>query len=831
MKEIPSSASLISRLKAVLLKQRIALFSAGVLTTVAVIAAIAIGFSLLANVMILPVWLKIALLIAAGLTTAYFFGRYAIVRLFHGDVDQVAVRLEEKHPDLKGRLIAAVQFANMKDSPGYSNELIQITERQALKEAGLINFNEVVSYFPVLRTSRLVGVAAVVAAALLFMFPGLFSYSYEVYSNPTTEVAPPLAYSVVPTPASGEWVKYRDIEIGASVFGLRLPDVAYIHYRLADGQWQKSKVDLKKLNRVSDETGDSLTFAITLRQINKSFDYYVEAGRVKTETQKIDVVDRPRVNDIQLSIFYPDYTGLPPSTINENNGSFSAVVGSRVNMKIESNLPVEHTSLIFDDSSRTELKTTGKIAEASLVVDKSRSYYIELLDHLGEKNPDPIQYYITAVPDEYPSVEVLYPGFNVNLTEDMLLPLKVHIYDDYGFSSLVLKYTIVAQGRPSDENVAVIHYPEKIKTEGEVEFNWDLNQFALYPGDYVVYYFEVADNDRISGPKISKSRQYIARLPSLDEMIAQTDQESRQRISETENLIKSGKDLAERLKQAVRKFEAESRRGKKSDWQQQKELESIADKNAEMMKQVEEMSDKMQSSLDKMQDNALMSREIMEKLQEIQKLFEEVATPEMKEAQRQLQEALKNMDRNKLEQALKDFEMSQEELLDRLERTLALLKKMQVEQKMEAMVRKAEQLVEKQGQVNDQTESGNSEQLPKLSKSEDEIKTSLDDLKKDVDDLNKLLEEAKMQESEEAKKFSEAVKSTTADQNMQQMSQLLQQQKKDPALSEGKQSQSKLLEMLNQMREQQMAMNSDQGEKLRQAMKRAIDDANQLSKD
>jgi len=44
------------------------------------------------------------------------------------------------------------------------------------------------------------------------------------------------------------------------------------------------------------------------------------------------------------------------------------------------------------------------------------------------------------------------------------------------------------------------------------------------------YYFEVADNDMISGPKVSSSRHYIARLPSLEELIAQTDSESRRRI-------------------------------------------------------------------------------------------------------------------------------------------------------------------------------------------------------------------------------------------------------------------------------------------------------------
>jgi DNA-binding transcriptional regulator YiaG len=108
---------------------------------------------------------------------------------------------------------------------------------------------------------------------------------------------------------------------------------------------------------------------------------------------------------------------------------------------------------------------------------------------------------------------------------------------------------------------------------------------------------------------------------------------------------------------------------------------------------VEKLAEQMDKSLERIQENSLMSREIIEKLQEIQKLFEEVATPEMREAQRKLMESLKNMTPEQMQQAMKDLELSQEDLLQRLERTLALLKRMQVQAKMEAMIRKAEELL------------------------------------------------------------------------------------------------------------------------------------------
>jgi len=829
MTELNSYTDLKKKIKRILLKQRLVLFITGIITTTSILLAGWIILSVLAGVMILPVWLKIALLGITAVVTVSLFVKFALTRLWSDDIEKVAVALEKKNCLLKGCLIAAIQFARMKQTPGYSSELMEQTEKQALLKAGKVNFNKVISFHATFKAAGNLGIATAVAILLLMLLPGLFSYSYEVYSNPTTVIAPPLGYRVVSSPESCEWIKYRDIEIGASVIGDKFPEKAYIYHRLAGGSWQKNEFDLNKAKRIALETGDSLYFSMTLRQINRSFDYYVEAGRIKSPVKEIDVIDRPRVNGIKLSIFYPDYTGLEPTVIDENNGSLSAVNGSRVNMQIETNLPVKLAELVFSDSSRTPMKITGKTTTTSLLIDESKAYYIRLLDHLNEENPDPIEYYITSIPDEYPSVDVVRPGFDVNLTDEMILPLKVRIFDDYGFTSLVLKYTIVSQGNTSEENVAVLHFSDKIKTEGEVTFNWDMDQFNLFPGDYVIYHFEIADNDNVTGPKLSKSRQFVARLPSLEEIIAETEAESEKRISRTEDFLKRGNDLMQRLKNATRKMASQKKTTNQADWQQQKELEAIAQKNQQLTEDIEKMAEKMDEAVDKMKENALLSREIIEKLMQIQKLYEEVATPEMKEAQRRLMEALKKMNRQEMMDAVKDMEISQEELLKRLERTIALLKKLQLEQKMEAMIRKIEQLANQQEAMNRKTDSTNEENLPGLSPDEEKLKKSLDDLKREAENLRPMMKEAQLEKSPEANNFIDAVRKSNADQDMAAMSQSMQQKQKNSASKQGKQAHSKLMDMLNSMQQQLQAMKGTQMDQIEKQMRMAIDDANYLS--
>lgn len=830
MQQIKSARALVERLEKALLKKRILLFISGLFTTAAVVLFVSMVLSLIALVVVLPVAVKISLLVLSACAALYFFVKHALRHFIEGDIDSLAVELEKKHPELKGILIAAIQFSRSKISHGSSVELVEATIAKALVKAESINFNEALSFYPIIKTGKQFAYTIVVAVALLVIMPGLFSYSYEVYSNINSVVTPPIGYKLHATLGSTEWVKYKDIKIGASIFGGDLPKKATIYHRLADGDWQQSEIDLLKEQNFYREKRDSVVFSVTLRQINKSFDYYIEAGRIKTEIYSVDVVDRPRVEAIKLSIFYPEYSKLPPMVIDENNGTFSALFGSRVNLKIESNLPVETAELIFSDSSRLPISIENRVGEVALKVDQSISYHIRMTDHLGEKNPDPIEYYITAIPDEFPSIDVVRPGFDVNLSDQMILPLKLNIFDDYGFTSLVMKYSLVHKGQLSDENVAVLHFSEKIKTDGEVEFNWDIDQLNLFPGDYVIYAFEIADNDMVSGPKISKSRQYIARLPSLEEIISQTEESNTQRIDETQKILKIGKDLAQRLDNVSRKMKADSKSPDKANWQNQKELESITEKNAEMMKQIEKVAEEMNKSVDDLNDKTLMSREVLEKMAQIQKLYQEVATPEMKKAQQEMMEALKDMDQDKLQKALKDFKMSQEELLKRLERTMALLKKMRLEQKMEAMVRKMEELARKQEEMNKKTNEAKDSELPKLAQQEKDIQDELQKMKEELQELQKLSEDAKMQNSAELKKFSEALEKTDADKDMQQMQQSMKSEKKKDAFDQGKKAHAKLMELLDEMQKQMMAMQGGDKEKIKKEFSAAIDDANYLSK-
>ena len=87
MTELKSTTALTKKLRRILLHQ---LFLAGIVTTTAAVVAAWVVLSLLAGVMILPVWLKITLLSATGTIALYFFVSFAVARLFYGSAEGVA---------------------------------------------------------------------------------------------------------------------------------------------------------------------------------------------------------------------------------------------------------------------------------------------------------------------------------------------------------------------------------------------------------------------------------------------------------------------------------------------------------------------------------------------------------------------------------------------------------------------------------------------------------------------------------------------------------------------------------------------------------------------
>jgi len=780
----------------------------------------ALGFAFLGFwlnwIFIFPVEARVGYIGVASLVLVSVISYFCLRSIFYPpNLERFSLKLEEKFPELNNRLIAALQLAkNLDENPeGYSTEMIEAVIEQADSITQKLNLQEIIDRGPIKKMGRVAGSLAVISLFFALVFPSIFKNSLYIFSHPLTEFVSPQKFLFVISPGNAEVVKYSDVKIKINVEGEK-PKKVNFYWRNEEAKWNEER--LVKVNKqTSVENPD---FSFDFKEVKRSFDYYAEAEGVQSDLYKITVVDKPRVIGLRLTFNYPQYTQLKTQVVDENDGNINAIVGTKVQIEAKTNKELSEANIIFSDSTKSKMKTNKAGATGEILVKKDDSYHIEVWDKIGNKNQDPIEYKITKIDDQYPTVEILEPGQDQDLSENMRVPLLIRISDDYGFSSLVLSYQIVSQGQ---EKTIRIDIPNNNRSAVDVEYLWNLSSLPLVPGDVVRYKTIIFDNDTFLGPKKGESKTYSVRLPSLDEIVSEVEKEQGGQVEDLETLLKGQRELKKKLEDFSRELDRPT--GKLDlDWQKRQQMEDILEKQQKLASDFKNLAQRMDQNIQKIEENKLASLEMVEKLGEIRKLLDQIITPEMKEALRKLAEALKNLSPELLKQAAEQMKISQEELLKRLDRTIALLKRMQAEQKLENLIQMAERMTQTQNEINQSTQASEKEKLPELSDKEKGLKQDLnnfDEKMKEFADLAKELSLLSPQDIDELQNMSEK---SGVKNDMDQMSSQLSGMNKSGALNSGKSCSKKLKEMADRLGLAKEKMQSGMKKEIAEAIKKSL---------
>ncbi|MDZ7796602.1 MAG: DUF4175 family protein [Candidatus Marinimicrobia bacterium] len=167
-----------------------------------------------------------------------------------------------------------------------------------------------------------------------------------------------------------------------------------------------------------------------------------------------------------------------------------------------------------------QVQYDDEICESAFVPEQDGSLKLELFNDKGIRIREPLRYALELEDDDHPDITLLRPEKNdvMILTESLDLPFMAHIQDDFGFSAFRVKYSVHSDY--SREEPPVNSYDISIEKDSRVQTvigNWKIERF-ISPGSEVVYYFEIADNDTVSGPKTTRSQRFYARFPTLGDL-------------------------------------------------------------------------------------------------------------------------------------------------------------------------------------------------------------------------------------------------------------------------------------------------------------------------
>lgn len=722
---------------------------------------------------------------------------------------QTAKKVGDSYPEIKDELLNSLQLVSEANKI-YSFQLINAAFERIYKLSSPFNFGNVVDFTSTkkyLRTSLIIFFAA---CTLFILVPGLRSAGYRLLNYNTNFVLPQKFYFEI-SPGNAEISKGDNITINIRIVGQKPSQVTLFTKAGEQTEFVEKKI-------LPDSTGN---FSFESIAVKSSFNYFASAEGIESEIYKINVINRPLISSYELTIIPPAYSKLP-NIIQKDNGNIAALPGSRVKLIISASRELSNAKIAFSDNSEKQIHISSEEGSVEFNIAKETDYQMLITDTQGFANVNPITYSIKTIADEAPTIDLISPDFSddkenkpIKLGTDPKLAVTSRIKDDYGFTKLNLNYRLTTSKyrQPEEQFTQIPISINKDSKEDEVYHVWDLSSLVLAEGEAVSCYLEIFDNDVVSGPKSTKTQLFTIQVPSMDELYAEaenTQQEASDDLAETFK-------VAEKLQQELQKISNDLKKNNREiSWQEKERIEKAADNFKELSNKVEDISQKLSEMQKDLMQNNLLSEETLQKYNELQKLLDEMSSEEMKEAFKRLQESLKSLMRDNVQMSLEQMKANEEYFKKSLERTVNLLKRIQVEQKIDELVKRTEDIAEKLEELKNKTDQSNlsdkqknselsnrqqdiSQDMKRLGeemKKLDEKMGELKDLPKDQ--LEKAMEEFEKQNneqlSEEALKELQKFQKMKAMHNQQQLSQNMQ------SMNKQFQNMQDAMQQMNQMK-------------------------------
>ena len=683
------------------------------------------------------------------LTFFYLFFRDVALKykIFKGiDYYRLAEKAGKKFPEIKDELKNALQILDSGQA-GVSTDLIEAAFKKVYKKSEHLDFSR--AYEIQISFKEFIFQALFVFQVLLTFFVPAFKAALTRLDQYDKEFIEPPKFSFVVTPGNKTITKGDDLSVTVKIKGE-----------------QKDEITLKKK---SEEDYDFVGFKLrkdsagvfkkNFYAVATSFKYFVTAEGVNSDTFFVKVINRPLITSLSLVAIPPAYTGLPQA-VQKDNGNYSGLPGTILKLTITSSKQLDSALILLDNGTIIPMSVSNNKADGRLRILKPFSYHFRLVDKYGITNIKPIEYSVKTETDAYPVIEVIKPPKDVKLGSENILPFIIDISDDFGFTSLKLYYRLSqSQFGKVEKNFKFVNIPfERGKKEEEVFYNWNLFPLSLTENDVVSYYLEIKDNDNVNGPKAAKTGLRMVRVPSLNELF--NEAENTQKLSEDE--LKKTYNEAEKLKQDIDKIANELKQNKKKiDWEEKQKIENAFKRFQQLKKKAEKISKQLEKARKELAKHKLLSKETLKKYLELQKLLDEMTSQDLKKAFEKMQQMLKSLMRDKAQMSLQNLKFNEEAFKKSLERTINLLKRIHIEQKMDELLKRADKLSKDQKDISEKIKKGEKlspQEKEAMRKKQAAIKKDLQKLEKEMKKLAKEMKDLKDMPAKEMEKVAKDFK-------------------------------------------------------------------------
>jgi uncharacterized coiled-coil DUF342 family protein len=625
--------------------------------------------------------------------------------------DEAATIIGKHFPTIEDKLLNTLQLQRQAQTAGAGSELLLASIDQRTAELRPVPFVAAIDLRENKRFLRFALPPALVLLTLLIVAPSMVRDSTTRIVRHGTAFEDMAPFRFVVMNDGLETVALQDFPLEIRLEGDEVPSDLYI------------EVDGIRQMMVRENAAQ---FAYVFRQPRESRTFQLYGGGFRSQPFELKVYPKPSVLAFEVELDYPAYTGRRKET-RQNNGDLLIPTGTKVTWRFRTS-ETEQLHLLMDDSLHLP-ERTGKDGFSHSQRFRQSTAYTVLTSNNYLKHADSLRYSIGVIPD-------LYPSIAAEETPDSLNPKRLYfngqIKDDYGFSALRFRYSVIRSGKGKEavqeQELAV----PKGKTSEDFYHFWDLGRMELAPGDVLEYWFEVWDNDGVNGSKSARTDKRTYRLPTLSELAQENNAKGEKMKDELTEAVKQ----AQKMQKELGKMQKDMLDKQQLNWEDKAKMKDLIEMQKELKKQVESLKQENQQKNSKMSEFMEFDPALVEKQKQLEKLFDEVMSDEMKELFKKMEELMDELTKDKAQELLEDMKFSAEDLEKELDRSLELFKQFEFEQKLEQTKERLEELAKEQDKLSEESLNKDSDK-DELAEKQEELSKEFDDLKKDMDDLEK----------------------------------------------------------------------------------------------
>ena len=692
-------------------------------------------------------------------------------------------------PEVSDKLTNLLQLNNEISNSPDDSILLEASVNQKIKQIKVFSFNKAIDYTLTKKYVKYTLPFLSVFLLLVVYTPSLFTQgSFRIlnFSKEFKEKAP-FSFNLnrtILTINEGE-----DLSVELVLKGKNFPEKVFVHSDNGSFLMTKKNKNVFK--------------TIIKKPVNKSV-FFFSTSKYKSQEYQINVLGKSILGKLDAQIIYPEYIKAPNKTI-INATDLSLPEGSLVVWKgltkntSSVNVIIDTTVFYFEKkgfSFRKKIKNESKL-EIKLTNDFTN-------------NKDSLIYTLNVIKDEFPIIKVKEQTDSIN---SFVKYFKGSVFDDYGLENLKFHYEITStSGTIKKQEFSV----KKVGgTKSSFDFSVDFSRDEIGFEDRIKYFFTVSDNDGVNGSKTTVSSLFFYKLPDLKEVNSIRNIEQEEVKQELNDIMNETNQFQLQLEE----FNKKIKNNNTEKWNNINELNELKKKQNDLLNKLESIQNKLNESTNKKNKLTALDKELLNKQEQIEELLNEVMDEELKKLLEELEKLLKENDKERIKENLEDIQESTEEMKNQLDRSLEMLKKLQLNEKIDDIEKELKKLAQQ-------------EQKAAIEKDKDidkqkQISNDFKNLEKQINELQNLNKElSSPMNLEETKKEQDEI----SEQLSKSEEQILKNKKKK-ATENQKNAAEKMEELAEKLNSMQQSSNQEQQEEDMESLRNILESLILLSLD